>query len=78
MPKRRRTKPPQEYAAFERKLWRMVEGAVADVLRFHPDYVTKKGHVNITSSIGKRVVGTLRGYVENLDVGSPGREAKLR
>lgn len=45
-----------------RKLWRMVEGAVYDALRAHPDYLTDRGAKLAASSITKRVVGQLVGH----------------
>lgn len=44
-----------------KKLWRMVEGAVVDAFRSHPDYLTAHGDRAAVESITKRVVGTLVG-----------------
>lgn len=58
-----------------KKLWRMVEGAVADAFNSHPDYLTERGRARATESITKRVVGTLVGNANEVrkhsrDVGS--------
>lgn len=45
-----------------RLLWRIVEGAVADALLSHPDYLTAKGETAAVQSITKRVVGQLVGH----------------
>ena len=46
------------------RLWRMVEGAVADALISHPDYVTERGADLAVESITKRVVGQLVGHAQ--------------
>lgn len=40
------------------QLWRMVEGAVTDAFRSHPDYLTQRGAEHAVES----VVGTLVGH----------------
>ena len=44
-----------------KRLWRMVEGAVVDAFRSHPEYLTDHGDRSAVESITKRVVGTLAG-----------------
>ena len=44
------------------RLWRMVEGAVLDAFKSHPDYLTDIGAPVAVESITKRVVGTLVGH----------------
>jgi hypothetical protein len=44
------------------QLWRIVEGAVADGLNAHPEYLTDRGRAAAVGSITKRVVGQLVGY----------------
>ena len=44
----------------EQRLWKMVEGAVADACKAHPDYLTERGRQLMVGSVTKRVVGTLR------------------
>ncbi|MCW1920847.1 hypothetical protein NX862_18975 [Rhodobacter sp. KR11] len=46
------------------KLWALVEGAVADALRTHPDYLTARGAQLAAGSITKRVVGQLVGHAK--------------
>jgi hypothetical protein len=41
------------------RLWRVVEGAVRDALRSHPDYVPVKRKRAAVNSITKRVVGSV-------------------
>ena len=45
-----------------RQLWRIVEGAVNDAFKNHPDYLTPKGRRNARSSIVKRVTGTVLSF----------------
>lgn len=45
-----------------RQLRRIVDGAVADALAAHPDYLTKKGLKSARGSITKRVTGAVLGY----------------
>lgn len=51
------------------RLWRMVEGAVTDALRSHPDYLTERGAKHAVESITKRVVGTLVGHAKETQKG---------
>lgn len=63
--KRRRVLPPvQKTATPYRRLWRVVEAAVAETFKAHPDYLTDHGrhHGNATRSVCKRVVGAVHGY----------------
>lgn len=46
------------------RLWRMVEGAVIDALKSHPDYFTPKGNKNAARSVTKRVVGQIVGQAK--------------
>lgn len=46
------------------RLWRMVEGAVVDALRQHPDFITEKGRQSLVASVTKRVVGNLLGHAQ--------------
>lgn len=50
--------------ADHQRLWRMVEGAVADALRSHPEYLTEQGRRCAVASITKRVVGNLAGHAK--------------
>lgn len=42
-----------------RRLWRAVEGSVADALQSHPEYLTDAGRKSAVLSITKRVVGAV-------------------
>lgn len=53
------------------KLWRIVDGAVYDAVTKHPDYFTEKGHQCVVSSITKRVVGQIVGYLEGAQGAGP-------
>lgn len=46
------------------QLWPIVDGAVADALKSHPDYLTAKGQRSARTSIVKRVTGTVIGFAE--------------
>lgn len=46
------------------ELWRIVDGAVADAFKCHPDYLTPKGHRSARTSVTKRVTGTVLGFAE--------------
>ncbi len=52
--------PSKEYRAF----WRVVDGAVANAFKAHPEYFTETGSRQNTArmSIVKRVVGAVTGY----------------
>lgn len=50
--------------ADHQRLWRMVEGAVVDALRSHPEYLTEQGRRCAVASITKRVVGNLTGHAK--------------
>ena len=54
--------PAAMKAADHRRLWRMVEGAVLDAFRSHPDYLTARGERHAVESVTKRVVGQLVGH----------------
>lgn len=43
------------------RLWRVVEGAVIDAIKAHPDYFTEIGARQCVGSVTKRVVGQLAG-----------------
>ncbi len=59
-PKRRTKPPPQKVTSDYSRLWRIVDGAVADAFNNHANYiapgVSKK---LVRSSINKRVVGAI-------------------
>lgn len=61
-PRYRRTLMQKRPSAAYGQLWRIVDGAVADALKAHPDYLTDKGTRSARSSIVKRVTGAVIGY----------------
>lgn len=65
----KRTRPPKG-GKFYRQLWRLVDGAVKDCFKKHPDYLTLKGHIQhrARQSINKRVVGTILGYTQEAGI----------
>lgn len=56
--------PPQKQDGSYKRLWRIVDAAVAEALKAHPEYLTSRGAMNRNArrSITKRVVGTIHGY----------------
>lgn len=53
------------------KLWKIVDGAVIDAVTKHPDYFTEKGKMCIATSITKRVVGQVAGYLKGAQGAGP-------
>lgn len=47
-------------------LFRMVEGAVIDCFKMHPDYLTDKGKRTAVQSVTKRVVGNIAGHAKQV------------
>ncbi len=47
-------------SADHKRLWRLIEGAVVDTMRQHPDYFTERGMELACGSITKRAVGNIR------------------
>ena len=66
MRRSKRTKPPRKGDSLYRQLWRVVDGAIMDALKQHPDYLTDKGRRDRAAriSIAKRVTGAIMGYTE--------------
>lgn len=58
-----RMRPPKDGALY-RAVWRVVDGAVMDALKMHPEYIRGNFGKCARMSINKRVVGSLVGYVE--------------
>ena len=56
------SRKPQYGTPTYRQLWRVVDGAVADALVHHTDYLTSKGSRSARNSIVKRVTGAILGY----------------
>lgn len=74
MTRRAKTKPVRDGKAY-RQLWRIVEGAVADALTNHPDYVPAHRRTIAARSITKRVVGSVLGYAAQAAGGRSGAQA---
>lgn len=53
------------------KLWSVIDGAVTDAIKSHPDYVTEKGYDSMVNSITKRVVGQVVGYLKGAQGAGP-------
>ena len=51
-------KPGGDY----RRLWRIVDGAVRDCLKMHPDYIDPVKIRRVRESIAKRVTGAVLAY----------------
>ncbi len=47
-----------------RRLWRIVDGAVADAFVHHPDYLAPRRRKEAQLSVVKRVVGAVIGFAE--------------
>ena len=66
MPRRskpyRRSAMPKKPSTVYGKIWRIVDGAVADAFAAHPDYLTPKGARTARLSIVKRVTGSLSSF----------------
>lgn len=62
--RRRVAPPPNQHGAAYRRLWRVVEAAVADAFDKHPDYLAQSGRQGNSAirSVTKRVVGAVHGY----------------
>lgn len=62
--KTQRIRPPKHdpHSDYHR-IWRIVDGAVRDAFKHHPDYLTTAGHRSAQLSIIKRVAGALAGHV---------------
>lgn len=50
------------------QLWKIIDGAVFDALKMHPEYLTDRGHRNARLSIVKRVTGAVLGYATEVNV----------
>jgi hypothetical protein len=60
-----RTRPPKGNRTY-RRLWRIVDGAVMDAFKMHPDYLSDKGRRGRAArlSIVKRVTGAVASFAE--------------
>jgi hypothetical protein len=69
---RRRSRLSKRPSSAYGQLWRVVDGAVADALLQHPEYLTPAGRVACQRSITKRVTGAVFGYAEQSARGRSG------
>lgn len=68
-----RRHPSYMKQAEHHRLWSLIEGAVVDAFRQHPDYLTPKGEGSAVNSITKRVIGQLVGNAKRTrEGGRPG------
>lgn len=72
----KRTRPPKGNQQY-RQLWRVVDGAVMDAFRMHPDYLTSAGLRSAQKSVVKRVVGAVLGYAAQAAEGRSGLGRRL-
>jgi len=80
MPSVRRKKIyPQKGGPDYHQLWRIVDGAVADAFKMHPDYLSDHGshHNSARQSIVKRVTGAIMGYAASAAQGRSGLGQRL-
>jgi hypothetical protein len=79
MPRRRQWKravpPPQKRGTGNFvQVWRIVDGAVADAIRAHPEYFrTNQNRADARRSIVKRVTGSIMGYLAEARRGVSGK-----
>lgn len=58
------------------ELWGVVDGAVVDAFKNHPDYLTPKGQVSARTSVVKRVCGTVLSFAAQAAQGRPVKPAE--
>lgn len=59
-PKKRTISPPQKTRAEYKRLWKIVDGAVADAFNKHPEYLASNVSKKVVrASVNKRVVGAI-------------------
>lgn len=58
------------------QLWKIIDGAVFDALKMHPEYLTDRGHRNARLSIVKRVTGAVLGYATEVSPLAKGRSGE--
>lgn len=73
----KRLRPVKQPTRAYKQLWRVVDGAVADCISKHPEYLSPKVNVSaVRGSITKRVTGSVLGYaVQTAKSRSSGSEA---
>lgn len=61
----KRLHPEKPGSPTYRQIWRIVDGAVNEALKAHPEYLASKAKARtVRNSITKRVVGAITGYAE--------------
>lgn len=45
-----------------RQIFRIVDGSIVDYIKCHPQYFPKRMRGTIRQGLGKRIVGTMKGY----------------
>jgi hypothetical protein len=72
-PPRRRHRPPPAKLDLPgyRQVWRVVDGAIADAIRAHPQHYAQPGEAR--ASIVKRVTGGILGYLAQAGWGRSGK-----
>jgi hypothetical protein len=81
MPKRGKHLKPEKplyLKGHARQIWRVVDGAVLDAFKNHPDYLTHKGSRNQTArrSVVKRVTGSVLSYLVQAKWGRSGASCR--
>lgn len=66
---KRRTKPVKDGVPY-RQLWRVVDGAILDCMRQHPNYFANAPRARL--SLNKRIVGNVLGFAEQSAKGRSG------
>ena len=62
---RPRLRPEKPGTPTYRQVWRLVDGAVHEALKVHPEYLAPSVKARtVRNSITKRVVGAITGYAE--------------
>jgi len=51
-------KPVKDGAEY-RQLWRVIDGAIRDCFKMHPDYITPENIRRVRESLAKRITGAV-------------------
>jgi hypothetical protein len=63
MPRKlRKLKPPSDCAKSYEALWKLVDGAVLDCVKMHPEYFRSDRLTTVRASLVKRVTGSIHGF----------------
>lgn len=70
----KRARPPKRPSKEWIQTWRIVDGAIRDTFRHHPEYLAKGiREADVRISIAKRTVGLLTSFAEQSARGRPGK-----